>query len=241
MNIDRKRKYTKRKKVDPIQFNFDLTMLNLFCSYVISENTSIHNSSIMTLFGILNKIDESIFNNDKELILRYRFCKQVLNSRVIKKLYNKEIIIKDVYGVFGEKFELDYRIFEEMSNIDVNWVESSIASCANIMYINNNIMDLYNKCNEYIHADYKDKINYIDDIKESISNAQNQFRRNDVESDDEDSLFVLSNPTNTIRKVIERKNRPSNKLSTGIQGLNYFLSGGYEGSRVYCFFGLPGR
>jgi hypothetical protein len=239
---ERKRQYAKKQKVESVKFNFDLPMMNIFCSYVLSENVSIHKSSMSMLQILFGKLDESIFNNNQELILRFQFCKEALTLKLDKKISGKELILKSIYGLVGSKFEmLDSNNFNELSNGDVKWVEDSIASCMNIMYINNSIIELSNACTEYMNSDYTEKMDYALKVKSRVNDMQTQFRRNDVDRDSSDTIFKLSEAESSVSAAINRMQRPSYKLVTGMQGLNDMLAGGFEGSRVYCFLGLPGE
>ena len=74
---DRANKYSSKRKrsfkvqQEPTRFNFGLEEMNGFCSYVLSENASIHHNSLRSLKDLLyNYIDESIFSNDQECIVR---------------------------------------------------------------------------------------------------------------------------------------------------------------------------
>lgn len=243
MNVsERRKKYAKKQKVDSVKLNFDLPMMNIFCSYTISENVSIHKSGLDMLKNLFDNLDEDIFNNNQELILRFEFCKEALDLKLNKKINRKELILKSIYGLIGSKFEsLDSGNFTELSNGDVQWVEQAIASCTNIMFINNNIIELSNACTEYINADYTEKMQSAEKVKTYIDTMETQFRLNDIDTDESDSLFILSNPEQSIRKTVDRAQRPSYKLVTGMQGMNDMLAGGFKGSRVYCFFGLPGE
>jgi RecA/RadA recombinase len=243
MNLrERKAKYEKQKQPEGIKFNFDLTMMNTFCSYVLSENTNVHRNSLVSLRTVLSKIQESMFENNQECIIRFRFCKAVLDTKLVKKLIKRDLVLRDVYGVVGNNFEnLDPNNFNELCNEDIKWVEDTIVSCMDTVFINNEILELRNVCDEYINANYINKMNYANRVKEKVGFMQTQFRRNDIDRDADNQVFRLSNSESSINDLYVRMNRPSYKLMTGMQGVNDILGGGFEGSRVYCFFGLPGE
>jgi archaellum biogenesis ATPase FlaH len=244
MNLrERKAKYdTKPKRVEGIKFNFDLTMMNTFCSYCLSENTSVHRNSLINLRSVFNKIEESMFENMQECITRFRFCKKVLEAKLDKKLYKRELVLRDVYGVVGSAFEsLDQNNFCELANDDVRWIEDTIASCMDVIFINNKVSDLQYVCTEYANADYTNKMEVVTRIKNQISDIQTQFRRNDIDRDTSDQMFRLSKSESAVADLHARKKRPSYKLITGMQGFNDMLGGGFSGGAVYCILGLPGE
>lgn len=239
----RKAKYgAKPKQLETIKFNFDLTVMNIFSSYVLSENTNIHRSSLVNLAYILSRIDESMFEGSQECIIRFRFCKQVLDTKLNKKLIRRDLVLRDVCGMVGNQFEsLDTNLFGEISNHDIDWVEMTIASCMDILFINNSVNELQNTCTEYISSGFTEKANVMHKIKSKVDEMQTSFRRNDINRDKSDQTFRLSKAESTIVDIHREKNRPSHKLLTGMQGVNGMLGGGFEGSRVYCWFGLPGE
>ena len=225
-----------------LRLNLDITIMNAFCKYCLSENTSIHLSCMTNLALILNKITEAFFNGNQSLIIRYRFCKDALNTRLNKKISKRDIILHDIRGPIGDRYaELDINGLDELSNTDVLWIEEQISSIMDIVFINNSIIDLSKDCANFINADYKDKLAYANVLKERIAKLNSQFRRNDFDKDGEDTLFKLSSPEASIQRIIDRINSPSYKMITGMQSFNQLLSGGFEGSRVYCFLGLPGE
>lgn len=244
MDIAQKRnKYiTSRRKPESLKLNLDITIMSAFCCYVISDNASIHTSQLVNLNTIFNMVSEEIFGNQSQLVIRYRFCKDALKSRLEKKIYKRQFILRDIIGPIGNKYEeLDVETLPELSNNDVIWIETNIASMMDILFINNSIVDLSKECTDYIDAEYSDKLKYVNTIKNRIINMNTQFRRNDIDTDSEDTLFKLSSPEDSIQRIINRINSPSYKLITGMTTFNQIIAGGFEGSRVYCFMGLPGE
>lgn len=117
--------------------------MNLFCAYVLSENANIHRVSLATLKNIFNAIDESMFDSNPACIIRYHFIKDALIGRVDKGITNRNILIRDIMGLVGNKYsEISPEAFDEISNEDVSWAESTISSCANLQFVNNHILEL---------------------------------------------------------------------------------------------------
>lgn len=243
-NQERRNKYIRKNntKAQSLKLNLDITIMSAFCSYVVSENTSIHISQLVNLYTIFNHITEELFGDNVSLIIRYRFCKAALKSRLEKKITRRDFIIKDVIGPVGNEYEsLDLYNLKELSNTEIMWVEDNISSIMDITFINNSVVDLSRECNDFINADFSDKLKYVDTIKKRIVDMNTQFRRNDIDKDNEETMFKLSEPEISIQKIIDRINSPSYKLITGMQTFNQIIAGGFEGSRVYCFMGLPGE
>ncbi len=243
-NIDRKNKYNSLSKKDKnkLFMKFNLTNLNAFCSYVLSENKSVHRSGLSNLRTLLSGVDVSVFEGNKQLEDRYNFCLDALNSRLDKNLSRRDFIINDVLGVIGNKYpDLDINSFSEINTDSIIWIESElIAKCLDASLLNNEVIDLCKTCQNYINAPYEDKGAILDTLGSKIESIHSQRRRNHID-ENEDSIFILSKPIDSLHKIWEHQQSPAYKLRTGIQLLNKILGGGFEGSRVYCFFGLPGE
>lgn len=240
---DRKAKYGRKAiRDDKVKFNFDITVMNLLCAYVLSENTNIHRVSLVTLKNVFDVIDESMFDNNPSCIIRYHFIQDALVGRLDKGINNRGLLIRDIMGLVGDKYsELTPNAFEEISNDDVIWAENTISSCSNLQYINNSILDLGNTISEYINTDYNHKIECVDKLKSEVSKMQSVFRKNSVDSDDLNNTVNFMNIDNTVADVYRNADRPCYKLKTGMRALNNILAGGFEGGRVYSLFGLPGE
>ena len=241
---ERRRRFSSKRHIEQptAKFNFDITVMNTFSAYCLSGNTNIHRNYLVTLRNVLNSITEAMFENNVECIIRYRFCKKVLEVKLDNNITNRALVVREVYGIMGNQFEsLDPNGFPELSNDDVDWVEGTIATCANVLFINNSILDLGNLCTGYSSSDYTDKIKYVNDIKEKVSEMQTTFRRNDVDKDTNNTTIDFSNFNNTLEDIYSDMERPCYLLKTGIQALNGVLAGGFGGGKVYSFFGLPGE
>lgn len=239
---DRRKKYSYKAKPQSggIRFNFDLIMMDMFCSYALSQNTSIHRNSQSTLLSTFNSIDESLFENNPALTTRFRFVKDILQARLTSNVAI-ELVVKQVLGMVGNKYtDLDVYSFKELSNDDVAWVEKMISNCANLVFINNSVLDLGNLCSEFSAADYNHKLDVVERIQEQVADMQNKFRRNSVDNDDVNNTVKFDDLDNAMADIYSTMERSTVKLRTGMQGLNGITAGGVEGGRVYSFFGLPG-
>ena len=242
MNLaERKKKYAAKSQPEGLKFNFSLDMINNFCAFALSSNSSIHRSSLSQLKTVMDQLTESTFNGDQELAERCKICRAILVAKLEKRLSSREMILQDVYGVTGDRFSVDPRNFGEISNSEVMWVEMSISNCVNMMFINNSVYHLQSACMDYINCDPSLKEDYSTKIQEMAREMNTEFRRNTIDAEEESDTFKLSNIREGVHEVMERFRRPSFKLATGIQALNDVLAGGFEGSRVYCFFALPGE
>ena len=233
----------KGTKLEPLRIKFDLSMMNTFCSYVLSDNSFIHRHGLTNLRELLVQIDPSVsLDNNQSLIDRYNLCMDVLDSRLNKNLSKKELIISDIQGLMKEKYpDLTTDTFPEICATDVQWIESDIVPrYLNAALIYNSIQDLQEACHKYTASSPDQMEKRINDLYDKIDNISTKKRRNEIDADTEDSLFQVSNFENTVTKIWNTQKSEGYKLRTGIQSLNKMLNGGLEGGRVYCFFGPSG-
>ena len=93
MNINRNINRAKVNKVDKIPLTFDIRVLNLFCSFVISENKYIRKHHLMNLRKVLDIIDPSTYENDIDKVNRIRFINKALEAKLDRRLVKKDMII----------------------------------------------------------------------------------------------------------------------------------------------------
>lgn len=239
-----KRKSSLKRQNEPTKFNFGIEEMNGFCSYILSENISIHHNSLKSLRELLcNYIDESIFVNDQECIVRYRLAQQLLEAKLDKGIDNRAFLVRDVQGIIGNRFDgLDMNQFRELSNEEVEWIERLISDCCSKAYINNHIFEIYDATSNYITSINNplvtnDNISNISTAVESYHQAMRKYAYND----NLDNTLDMNNCDSIISDIYKDQSRPVYRLKTGMQGLNGILGGGVENGRVYCFFGLPGE
>lgn len=243
--VNRRKKYdslTKSNK-EQIKINIDAETIDTFCAYSISENNRIHLSGLMNLKNLLDLIQTQMYqSNDEQLKLKYQFCRDAIDYRLQFKISNRNIIIKSVTGLIPGKYDsIDFNSFRELDEGSVNWVDMSVGDVLSNKLIFNAVDNLYEMCAQYKDSDLMDKSQYALGIRQAVTSLTNQFRKYDMESDEDETEFLLSDPESVLDSTLRRMKSPSNKLRTGMQQLNQLLAGGFEGSRVYCFFGLPGE
>lgn len=243
--VNRRKKYDALTKTnqEQIRINIDAETIDTFCEYAISENSKIHISGLMNLKNLLDIIQTQMYqSNDEMLKLKYQFCRDAIDYRLQFKIANRNIIIKSVTGLIPGKYDsIDFNSFRELDEGSVNWVDMSVGDVLTNKLIFNAVDNLYEMCAQYKDSDLMDKSQYALGIRQAVTSLTNQFRKYDVESDENETEFLLSDPESVLDSTLRRMRSPSNKLRTGMQQLNQVLAGGFEGSRVYCFFGLPGE
>lgn len=230
------------KKINKQPLKFNLQMLNYFCQYALSENSAIHVGGLTNLRSLLSGINEKLYDNEPALKERYNFVLDVLNVRITKNCNKREFILQDVQGVIGKKYpDINGDDFPELSISDVHWIEETlITKYLNSMFAFEIGDELKTAAIELTTADPSHIQEKADNLINKIKEANVKIRKNEISQDD-DNVLDFANPDEAVLRFIEEQRSPSHLLKSGMQALNNVLGGGFEGSRVYCFFGLPGE
>lgn len=247
MNIERRAKYSGHKKTInkgnlKINITFDLVTLNLFASYIVSDNAHIRRSHLISMRNVLEIINTDPYQNDMERMKRYKFIKKGLEARLEANLKDPNMIIKYINGGIMDDSIIDLNNFTPMSNDELNWINNTVSETLKYSYIYNDVDAMIDICTRFKSADYNSKGAIVKEFEQLISSIQAKFRRSKAESTSE-MMFSLRNDVfeDIVTDIHEQLCSPANRLYCGMQGLNEMTGGGFEAGRVYLFFGLPGE
>jgi len=236
------KKKTTKKDEGKYLIPFDLSALNLFCSYVLSENQNIKKSHYINMRNLFNVIHLDSFKNDEEKLKRVDFIKKGLEARVKHNFTNTYLVMKYINGGFVETDILDPKNISEISNEELDWINNTISSCVKNSYMDSYVYEMEEFFIKYRSTDYIDRGLLVQDFEKIVNTIQNKFRKVRAEKSS-DAMFSLEEGVfeNCITDVYNQFSNPSNMLKTGMQGFNEMLSGGFRSSSVYLLFGLPGE
>lgn len=244
MNLSRRQKYLGKKnnsvKVQQkINLELDLNALNLFCTYLISNNRNIKRSQIINMRNLFEIIDLDKFK-DQERSKRIEFIKRGIEGRLELNLTDPTMILSHINGGFMDGDLVDVSNFSDLSNAELEWINGTVSETLNNSYIFFNIDALIDAATKFKTADYTRQWEAAKVLRQVITAAHTEFRRNDAMSHG-DTMFSLS-PDKfdaCMRQFHQELSNPSRKLKTGMTAWNEMLNGGFENQRVYGIFGLP--
>lgn len=246
MNIERRTKYSGRgrsisKTDNKVDINFDLNALNLMCSYILSENRNIRRSHLINMRNLFDLLDINVYVNDTEKMKRIDFIKKGLEAKIIHNLRDPFIVLKYINGGIIESENLDINNFTQLSNSELEWINSTITEALKYAFIYNDIDKMIDICTRFKAADYRSRGSIVNEFEILVNEIQSKFRRARVESLAESSFTLKDGLFDEIIKDIhEQLTDPSSKLLTGMQGVNELIGGGFESARVYMLLGLTG-
>ena len=242
----RQHKFSKKRSSKPagidnqILFGIDDVLMNLFCSYVVSQNRTIHKFSISNLDKLMRTINPSTFENNPLLAIKHKFILRALQGRT--NGLPGELILSDVSRHMDTSMLLqDPRFIRELSNDEVHYVEETIAQFLNTMTFDSRLDTFMQLCKDYEHADYRERQAILDNIRSVMTNTMTEFRRNDVANHSPSTRFRLSSMNDSMEEIHNYICNPSYKLVTGMQGFNGLLGGGFQKTKLYCMFGMSGE
>lgn len=245
MDLARRQKYAGTRTVTrsntTIDLNFNLETLNLFASYVLSENRNIRRSHLINLRNLFEIINIDLYKNDLEKMKRVNFIKKGLEARILKNLTNPALVIKYINGGIIDDNIIDVYGFTYLSNQELEWINQTVSEALKYAFIYNDIDRMLDICTRFKAADYASKAAIVAEYENLINESQTKFRRVKVESQSE-MTFTLKNGLmeEIIADIHEQLMNPCRRLITGMQGLNELLGGGFESGRVYMLLGMTG-
>lgn len=242
--LDRRNRYTGNDKVVKnknlkIDVNFDITSLDLMCSYISSSNKNIHRGSIINLRNLLSIIDISKYGNDTERLARIDFINKGIEARLEYNLTNRDMILTHIAGGFGTDKNDSLR---ELSNDELNWVNQTVSETLKYSIIYNDVDRGLSLLTKFKSTDFAYRGPIVGEIEEWVKQLNTKFRK--AKADDAaDMRFSLigDDYETSVRETYRKLSSPGNKLRFGTQALNMITGGGVECGRVYTLLGLPGE
>ena len=216
-------------------------LMNILCSYVLSNNKNIHRYSLNNLHKLMNSIGKNSFAQNPILDQKYKFLLVALESKVVKGL-NGDLLLYDINIQMDATSLLnDPDIVKELTNDDIIYIEGAIANFLDNMALDNHIQSLKDLCDDYSNSDFRQRNEVLVDLKSEMAGLMTEFRRNEASKSSSTTRFRLSKMNDSIGEIHEYLRHPSNMLITGMKVFNDILGGGFQKTRVYCLFSLAGE
>lgn len=239
--LARKSKYNKRIEAEKVKLVFDITMLNLFCIFIISQNQTIRKSNYTQLRNLFRAIDREPYLNDPDKMARIEFIEKGLEAILDKKITNQSLIMTYAKGgALSDNEVIDMNDFKDLPTPEVDYINATVSKCLKHLHFNSIVDNLKDLISVYQSTDFRDRDPLLEDFERILGEARNYFRQ--VKNDNHSSSY-FSLQSDIMMKEIEEAHKelsnPSNKLLTGMQGFNELLGGGIFLGKGYMVFGLP--
>lgn len=228
--------------LDAFDYGIDEALLNAFCSYTLSKNISIHKYGLVSLAKLIEGMTEDQFAKNQKMLLKFRFLKIILNVRINENILDRDLILSSANRIMDiNSLLVDPNFIRELSDAEVVYVEKTITSFSNNNYLTAHIKEWMDLADKYRSGTYRDREVVLPQIRQCMSSALTQFRKNDMVKDSSSNTFRLSTMQDSIEDIHRYVTSPSTRLITGMTGLNAMLGGGFEKAREYVFLALSGE
>jgi len=221
----------------------DIGLLEIIAKVLLTDNKSIRRTQVINIDRYISNLNPTSYENNPVSDRLVYIIKKAVEARLEHNLADPKVIISHINGGPANDNIIDPDSFSmEATQAEVDWLNESMAASAKFTVIERLVDDLLSKCTQFKTGDYISKSEITVDLESSVSELQNEFRRCRNE-DHTEMAFSLQNDVfeDCIRNTYDVVANPKRKLTTGCQGLNLLLGGGFEAGRVYTFFGLPGE
>lgn len=216
-------------------------VLDLICSYLVSENRNILNKGYKNIREMINLMNLSDYKNDQEME-RIDFIRFALDARLVHGIIKASevrayINQKDPTHVNNSSVNI-----KEMSNNDIDTVDNMVNTLLNTSTYNAYINRFVDLKKEFDSASIYDKNNVILKWSDTVYNCHSLLRSTkDNDKGHRTVSFGEGEYEDYVMDAYAYSRNESNKLHTGMVGMNYLLGGGFESGRVYGLFGLQGE
>lgn len=216
-------------------------LLDLLCSYLISDNRNIRHKGYVNIEELIKLINPNDYKTESD-IERIDFIKFGLDARIRYGLINgaqvKDYIFSNDVNHVGH-----YNInLQEMSNKDIAYVNDTVtnlldsASFAAYIHMFDGLGREFDDANSY------EKKEIIDKWKQQIGVCSTMIRNNKIDKSEEEFVSLREGVfEDYARDTHAYISNTSSKLSSGMYAMNCLLGGGFESGRVYGYFGLQGE
>lgn len=223
-----------KNKDDKIKPLFDIVTLDYYCRYIISSNQNIRVSGLNLVKELFEKVDPSFYGNDLERTTRIEFIKRGLEARLVKKLTDRDLIIKYINGGVLDAPLLDTSNMEEISDETLAYLNEQAGELAKSYFVDDNYEKILNLATNLKSENYTRRSDIVKQIQELTSELNLKFNKMD-DAVNASPMFTLvpGDFEIALNDTYSRETSPSRILKTGITGLNIMLDGGFQANRVY--------
>lgn len=230
---------------DKIPLKLSIDTLNIILAYVIKDSDSISRGSLMNVRRLFNIIDDRIYQNDYQLIARYKFIQRALDAKLDEYIENPLVILESCRS---KKYaDVEDEIIEDVTDLtlkanDIKYVTNMISdklSCAFLFKYKDPLSNLLNRLE---NGEYESFKKLKKSFKKEVTGLLTEIRK--VENLElSDSVFSLTDELfdASVSKTVKKLQSTNNSLKTTIRYMNECLNGGFESTRVYMFMGLSGK
>ena len=230
---------SKYKLEESININIDLATLTILCRYILAPPSFLRMTHVSNLHRLISNLNLSTYENDIDKMKRIRFINRGIEARLKYNLTDLNIILNHIYS--GLDFDVDFLDMDRLllSPDEISWCHQMVSESIQYSFVYGSTNKIIDICTRIQTSDYSHRGNLIQEFESYIDDLKNQFRKSKTEDNLMNMTFSLRDGIfeDCIQDTWNHVTNPSRVLSTGMQGFNEMLNGGFESGRVYMLMG----
>lgn len=233
-------KISKRRNVDKINMHFDISSLNAFLGLAYKKSAQINRKSLSNLRMLIDRVDLTQYRTREDFLQRFEALNLLLEARLGDNIENDGLLKEYcVQGGVDADIVDKLPMYARISYNDILGLNKKIEERLRFAFIYPYVDDVKDLVTRLESGDYRSPKDLADEFLNIAKDYINETRR--VSVMDTSNLISLLDPDfkDKIFTIVENARNPAKTLTTGIQALNAMLAGGFLGSRLYTFLGLP--
>lgn len=237
------------RHMDKLQIYSDSDTLDMFCEYLMNDKSKkINYANLLNLQEYINSMDPKVFGNSDSKLAKYQYIKYYLEGKLTKGLSSRKLANRYAMSAIEPRLTktAEREIFQNLSadNLkghDIEFINSMIYAKLNVKFLHQYKIAL-SKMIEDIDADTITSDDDVDSCIELIQTLLSELTQAKRRSKRENRFNLTDKMllNSVLSEACDRLLSDSNYLSTGFQGLDMLLNGGFQNARIYNFIGATG-
>ena len=233
--------YSAKKNPSINTMKLDISTLDIFCRYIISNPSLIKLAEVVDLNIMIQGLDPSTYKDDPDKLDRINFIKRGIEARLQYNLSDRQLILNYITSAMGKNPDF-VDLVNELTKDDLESCHRLVEDATKFSFVYGHCDDFIDLCTKIKTTDFSHRGFAINNFENLLDLTKNEFRKANQNDNILDMAFSLRSGKfeNNIREVYNVVTAPSRRLLTGMQGFNAMTGGGLEAGRVYILFGVTG-
>lgn len=233
-------KISKRRSVEKLNMHFDISTLNALLGLSYKKSAQINRKSLSNLKMLIDRVDMTQYRNREDFLQRFEALNLILNARISDNIENDGLLKEYcVQGGVDNEIVDKLPMYSRLSYNDIIGLNKKVEERLKFAFIYPYVEDIKDIITRLESGDYRSQKDLAEEFLGIAQDYISESRK--VSTMDNTNIISLLDVDlkEKIYSIVEDARNPANTLISGIQALNQMLAGGFRGSRLYTFLGLP--
>lgn len=226
--------------MDKLNMHFDITTLNSLLGLAYKKTPQVNRKSLSNLRMLMDRLDTTHYRNREDFIQRFEALKLILDARINDNIDNDGLLKEYcIQGGIDSEIVNKLPMYSRLNYNDVLGLNKKVEERLKFAFIFPYVEEVKDIVTKLESGDYRSQKELADEFLAIAKDYISESRR--ISTMDNTNILSLLDVDlkEKIHAIVEDARNPANTLTTGIQALNQMLAGGFLGSRLYTFLGLP--